>query len=287
MWQQVAEPEWLPVFVRSVSCVKGCGMVVDAKRGIVVVSGADYRLHVYSLTDGSLLRSLGRKGDGKGEFHWEHGGLCLTSRGTVLVAERYNRRVQEVNLDDGSWVRFLGGASGELLPGFVDCNETIVAVSETERHRVTLLSWVDGRELARFGGVGDGADNGQLSGPTGLRLLPGSNDVVVADHGNDRLCVFSWALGSVWSLPAGQKPWDVVSTSGGRCFVVVDENNTVTRVSVMTGEVVPFGSTGNGEGQFSHPVALAMVPVGERGHESLELVVVLEMDNSRFQVFRE
>ena len=97
---------WPPVFARKATCVKGYGMAVDATRGLVVVSAydADMKLYVYSLADGSLVRSFGGKGSGKGQFNWQYGGLCMTPRGTLLVAERYNNRLQEVNIDDGGWV---------------------------------------------------------------------------------------------------------------------------------------------------------------------------------------
>ena len=51
-------------------------------------------LQVYSLTSGRLVQSLGGPGKQKGRFRFEAGGVCVSSRGTVLVAERYNDRVQ-------------------------------------------------------------------------------------------------------------------------------------------------------------------------------------------------
>ena len=290
-------------------------MAVDAARGLVVISGytgaEDSRLFVYSLADGSLVRSFGGEGDGKGQFNWVNGGLCMTPRGTLLVAESKNNRLQEVNIDDGGWVRFVGEGLLEV-PDFVTCSESVIGVMETTNHRVVLLSWVDGSLLARFGSGGSG--DGLLDDPRGLRLLADGSGVVVADTDNNRLCVFSATGDFVRSLPSGKPfgkeeadgPYDVVEVDGGASFVVANRgDNTLCKVSSASGAVTPFGSggcedwefdypaalairfggeEGSGNGQFNGPVALAMVPRG--GSDGGVELVVLEADTSRFRVFR-
>ena len=173
------------MFVRKAACVPGWGMTVDFARGLVVVSGHwnganKYKLSVYSLADGSLTRTVGREG----QFNWSAGGLCMTPRGTVLVAEYNNKRLQEVNIDsdDGAWLRFVGEGLLEA-PDYVSCSESLIAVSETEKHRVVLLSWADGSLVARC--------DSKLIEPRGLRLLANGSGVVVADKGNDRVCIVS------------------------------------------------------------------------------------------------
>ena len=249
-----------------------------------VVSGYDdKKLYVYSLADGSLVRSFGGKGSGKGQFNWSAGGLCMTPRGTLLVAECYDNRLQEVNIDNGSWVRFVG--VGVLAnPDYVTCSESVIAVSETEKHRVALLSWADGSLLARFGGEGSG--DGQLKYPFGLRLLAdGTGIVVTDDNPHNRLCIFTATGDFVRSLPTGKNPRDVVEVDGGASFVVANaRDDTLCKVSGASGAVTHFGSAGSGNGQFNSSVALAVVPRGGSGG-GVELVV-LEGGNSRFQVFR-
>ena len=259
------------------------GMAVDVARGLVVVSGeSDDTLYVYSLADGSLVRSFGGKGAGKGQFHFSsrYGGLCMTPRGTLLVAECSNNRVQEVTVDDGSWVRFVGeGVNAD----YVTCSESVIAVAETIKSRVVLLSWADGSLLGQFGGEGSG--DGQLKYPRGLRLLADGRGVVVADQGNNRLCFFTATGDFVRSLSVGLAPLDVVEVDGGANFVVVDHNNhTVSKVSGLVGEDTPFGGFGSGDGQFYAPVVLATVTRG--GSDSGVELVVLEHNSKRFQVFR-
>ena len=275
---------WPPVFARKASCVKGWGVAVDAARGLVVVSCKEHHtLHGYSLADGSLVRSFGGTGKDKGQFKWGAGGLCMTPRGTLLVAECYNKRLQEVNIDDGGWVRFVGEGLLEA-PNYVACSESVIAVAETDNNRVVLLSWADGSLLGRFGSGGSG--DGQLDWPRGLRLLADGSGVVVADCRNDRLCIFSTTGDFVRSLPAGENPRDVVEVDGGASFVVTNGgDHTLCKVAGASGAVTPFGGPGFRNGQFDFPAALAMVPRGGGSDGGVELVV-LDVDNGRFQVFQ-
>ena len=164
-------------------------MCVTRKHGLIIVS--DFftkRLRMYSLTDGSLVRSVGSDGSGKGQFNFFFGGLCVSpDDDSVLVAECHNNRVQQVSILDGSWVRFV--AEGVLKrPEFVDCNADVIVVSEF-CNRVNVFSWADGSLVAQFGSLGSGP--GKLKNPRGLKLLANRSEVVVADSGNHRLCVFT------------------------------------------------------------------------------------------------
>jgi hypothetical protein len=138
--------------------------------------------------DGSLVRSMGSSGAGRGQFNFGHGGLCVSADGdSVLVAEYYNNRVQEVRMGDGSWVRFVG--EGVLdTPQQVDCNDDVMVVSES-CHRISVLSWSDGVVLKQFGSRGRGA--GQLNIPSGLRILGDGSGLLVVYSYNHRVCVFT------------------------------------------------------------------------------------------------
>ena len=270
-----------PVFARKFPCGKCAGVAVDAARGLVVVSNVDdCKLYVYQLADGALVRSFGGKGYGKGQFNWGYGGLCLTPRGTVLVAEGNNRRVQEVNVDDGSHVRFFGEAV-VVAPNCVDCNDSVVAVADLDDGFVSLLSWPDGSFLRQFGNTGCYEE--ALYRAYGVRLLSDGSGVVVADQDNYRLSIFSMAGAFVRSFSL-EGPYDVVECDGGASFIVTSwMTNAVSKVSVATGAVVPVGSSGSGDGQWAGPAGLTLVgPVGDRGSE----LVVVDFGNQCVQVFR-
>ena len=242
-------------------------MAVDVSRGLVIVSGyKDMHLHMYSLTKGTLVRSVGGLGSGKGQFNWGAGGLCMTPRGTLLVADRENMRLQEVSVDDGSWVRFVGEGVLEK-PNFVHCSESVIAVSESNIHRVVLLSSGDGALLAQFG-------DDLLRWPCGLRVLADGTGVVVADKEHSRLCFLSLTGECVQSLPVRKRPVDVVECDGGRSYVIANsDEGMLSKVNRAGGGAVPFP---DGDG----PAALGFLPCSDGGGE---LVVLASM---KFQVFR-
>jgi hypothetical protein len=283
---------WPPVFALRAPCVQGYGMCVSVKHGIVIVSGGS-KLHLYSLATGAplpvtvvtkgffkdkteTLPSIGQHGSGRGQFSFNYGGLSVSPDGdNVLVAEYGNNRVQEVRISDGSWVRFYG--EGVLdRPQFVDCNASVIAVSE-RCPRVSLLSWRDGSALAQFGSFGSGP--GQLECPCGIRLLADGRGLVVADH---RLVVFSLA-GELLTAIGGKEqglngPHDVLECTLDDSFIVASRGShnllKISRDGTMLGV---YGHEGSGDGEFNCPSALAALPTGG--------FVVREFIGSRFQVF--
>ena len=130
--------------------VCGSGIAVCPRRAWLLTNG-DFG---FSLADGALVKAVGRgMGAGDGQFNWGTSGrMCLTPRGTLLVADRDNHRVPEVDLDGtvtGAFVRVLGG--GALIsPVAVDCNDEWLVASQSD-HYIAVLSMVDGRFVSRLG----------------------------------------------------------------------------------------------------------------------------------------
>jgi tripartite motif-containing protein 71 len=245
---------------RNVACPEGHGICVSGPHGLVVVSDCNAKqLFMYSLIDGTLIRSTGSKGSGKGQFDFRNGGLCVSPDGdSVLVAEFHNRRVQEVRIVDGSWVRFIG--IGVLKkPEYVDCNADVIAVSETTKNRIRVLSWADGSARARLGSHGSGP--GKVKWPCGVRLLADNSGVVVADFWNDRLCVFTLsgelaaAVGN--SDQESQYQRDVLECSTDGSYIAANFNHSLVKFSQAGVKTGVFGKEGDGNGEFNFPSALA------------------------------
>ncbi len=258
----------------SVPCALGNFMCVALKHGLVVLPNPEtHRLDMYSLTNGSLVRSIGNQGSGEGQF-WTFGGVCVSPDGdSLLVAEFGNNRIQQVWLVDGSWARFVG-KDVLRFPQYVDCNSDVIVVSE-EKHGISVLSWVDGSLRAQFGSRGSGP--GQLLCPSGIRLLACGSEMVVADCYNHRLCVFT--LSGEFVETVGNKthhltrPFDVLECASDGSFIVATwDSHKLVHLSRDGAEV---GAYGNGE--FSAPTALAALPDGG--------MVVREFFGSRFQIF--
>jgi DNA-binding beta-propeller fold protein YncE len=249
---------------RSIACPKSYGMCVAAPHGLVIVFDHKAKqLHMYSLIDGTMIRSIGSQGNGKGQFDSFCSGLCVSTDGdSVLVAERYNNRVQEVRIADGSWVRF-AGESVLKWPEFVDCNADVIVVSESTDDRISMLSWADGNVLARFGSNGCGS--GQLCSPRGVRLLADGSKLVVADCWNNRLCLFT--LSGEFVAAAGSStqglnnPCDVLLCVRDGGFVVSNfGSHNFVKMGWDGVNVGVYDRHGSGDGTVNYPTALAALP---------------------------
>ncbi len=255
---------WPPIHSHSAACAIGDGMCVSLKHALIVISGG-FRLHLYSLLDGSFVRIIGSKGRGNGQFRFHFGGLCVSPDGdSVLVAECYNSRVQQVKIADGSWVRFVG--VGVLkYPDYVDCNTDVIAVSEEMKHRIRVFAWADGSVLAQFGRVGWGP--GKLRFPRGLRLLCDGNELVVADSDNHRLCLFT-VTGEFVSTVANEnaglsQPYDVIEYGAEGGFIATNELWVSLVYVSRAGEVTDaLDSTVTSAIPLDDPRALAALPEG-------------------------
>jgi hypothetical protein len=260
---------WPPVHSHSTACAHGYGMCVSRKHVLIVISvremSGGFRLHMHLLLDGSLVRSLGSKGNGKGQFEWMDGGLCVSPDGdSVLVADCYNDRVQQVSIADGSLVRFVG--VGVLkLPDYVDCSTDVNAVSEMVNHRISVLSWADGSVLAQFGSIGSGP--GYLHSPLGLRLLCDGKSLVVADSYNNRLCLFTVTGDFVSTIASKRRgllaPCDVIEYGEDGGFLAANRSKmSVVHVSRAGAVMDAFYSTIFSAIQLDDPRALVALPDG-------------------------
>jgi hypothetical protein len=106
-------------------------------------------------------------------------------------------------------------------------------------------------QLSSFGELGGGS--GQLTEPKQV-VLGGSEDLYVADSGNDRISVFA-GDGSFLRTIAGQMddPQDVAFGSGGRLFVA-DKGNDRIDIFSQSGEFL----SQIGEGELEDPTGVAV-----------------------------
>ncbi len=142
--------------------------------------------------------------------------------------------------------------------------------------------------LTQFGSYGHRP--GQLRLPSGVRLLADGSGLVVTDRNNSRLCVFMLdgtfvravdgaGVGQRWGL---NDPCDVLECVSDDSFIVVNcSEHNLMKVSAA-GEVVGvYGKQGggDGDGEFTYPIALAALPDGG--------LVVRERSGTGFQILRD
>ena len=80
----------------------------------------------------TTLCTVSGRSSGPGMFNFNFGGLCVTPRGTLLLAEGGNHRVQEINPTTGAHLRFIG-VHQLNQPHCVDVSGDALVVSETTR----------------------------------------------------------------------------------------------------------------------------------------------------------
>jgi DNA-binding beta-propeller fold protein YncE len=166
-------------------------------------------------------------GDKLGEFNAPCQ-VCIAADGYVFVADNGNCRVQVLTpqlephgtIGDG----VLHGALGVCV------GRDTVVVSDKHSHALSVFGRHSGALLRTVGGFG--AADGRLHWPCGLCMLHCDALVAVADHMNDRVCVFDVSSGEfvrrigvgVLSRPVGValSPFDeiVVADSGNQCVRV-------------------------------------------------------------------
>ena len=281
-------------FDREAACVQGHGMAVHLARQLVIVAGArDNKLHCYNLSDGKECIVIGRgRGGGNMQFRWNYGGLCVTPRGTLLVADRNNHRVPEVHL--GVFDRFArvfgqgDGAPKIDSPDYVDCNGVHVAVSETAANWVCVLSYADGSPVGRVSSAG----SKPLLSPHCIKLLADGSGVVVADCDNDRVVLLPLAgnvLGTAsecvqshvdLKFPIGIV--QCVALDGDvavmvTCYGAAWTHTRLTKIGFRSGLLESVDEAKSGNWQFSDLSDIATLPGGG--------LVVLEPISSRFLVF--
>ena len=279
---------WPPRHIRSFPVVEGFGgMSVDARRGFVIVSGADFKLYAYSLKDGSPVAGFGGQGStgsfgrddfDDGHYFWPIGDSCVTSQGTVIVVEGY--RPQEVNVTSGRHVRFYG----DDVPGFqspyrMDCGDSWIAMADYTS--IALLSWSDGSIMTRLGYYGHWQElgDGAFDWIRGLQSLSDGSGTVAADVVGGRLALH-FLDGRPMQSIAVKTPNGVVECDGG--FIVSQSSGALAKVS-LTGEVLSFGQQGSRVDQFLEPSTLAFAV--DETNDSVNLIVLDEGSN-RVVVYR-
>lgn len=189
------DARWRPEVPTGDRLFHPAGLAFDGQGRLAVAEAGNHRL-TWARTNGegfvpnaSPVR-LGGRGDGDGRFESPEDVAVTAAGDRFYVADTGNRRVQVVTPAGAvlaTW-RDVGQPRGIALgPGLGPDNEPVadgrIYVSDAEGMRILVFDPA-GVRLAAWGGPGRGA--GAFDTPLGLAVAPGG-DLVVADHGNQRL----------------------------------------------------------------------------------------------------
>jgi Ca2+-binding RTX toxin-like protein len=226
--------------------------------------------------------SIGSSGSEDGQFS-HPAGLALDAEGNLWVADQGNNRVQEFD-EAGEYVSQFGSPGSEngqfsAPKGIAIDAEGDIWVADSGNSRLEQFN--EKGEFIKAVGSG-GSGNGQFSGPEAI-AIDAKGDIWVADTYNYRIqklddegefieVVNPESLGAI-------EPTGIGVGSGGKVWVTDWAHNRVVALSEAGAFVKQFGSSGSGNGQFSHPDGIA---VDSKGN-----VWVGDEGNGRVQKFNE
>ena len=165
--------------------------------------------------------------------------------------------------------------------GVAVTEDGLVIVSEKVSHCITVLD-KEGMKIRSFGT--HGTERGQLKDPEGIAIIP-NGTVIVADCGNHRIqeftmdgecisCVGSHGKGPIqFYYPQGI----AINKTSGQVYASNWDKYVVQVLNADLSFSHTFGSRGSGQGQFEHPVDMAI--------DSQVFVYIADRNNHCIQKF--
>lgn len=208
-----------------------------------------------------VVEIIGTQGRGVGQFSGP-AGLAADSDGVLFVADSLNHRVQRITPEGG--VTVLGGRGtgrGQFfLPQAVAC-DAVRAFYVVEQGGARVQKFGAGGTLElTFGKTGSG--RGEMRGPTGIAVAPGTGDIYVADTGNGRVQRFDAEGRFLMSIStygrtrtAFGTPQAVAVGADGGLWVADGRANTVVSFD-------PYGRALGQAASFHSPRAVCPAPQG-------------------------
>ena len=174
------------------------GLAFDKQRKqLYVVDIKDHKVCVLS-TDGKLVNTIGKPGEGDGEFNFPTS-VAINHKGEIVVADSMNARIQIFDAE-GKFLRKFGrrgdgiGEFQILKSVAVDSDDNIY-VTEGKGHRMLIFD-TNGQFLLNVGGLYSVLGTGK-NAPGGFLIPQGididKNDVIyIVDQLNRRFQVFQY-----------------------------------------------------------------------------------------------
>jgi hypothetical protein len=245
----------------------------------LVVSNYDsHNISVHSMVTGGCITTFGRNGSAASQFDAPVR-ICATPRGTVIVSEVGNKRLQEITIT-GEHVRFIGEGLLDNDSVFGVCmHREFLAVGKHGENTdgcIVLFSYSSGALIRKFGSFG--SSDGQVKNVTGLSFTPDGRHILVVDF-SPRLSMFTADGAFVETIGVGKIGLGCkdVLCSGSSIFVADQYNQRIRVFSADTGALIrTWGTKGQTDGQFMYPTALA-------AHKGK--LFVLDFASPRIQIF--
>ncbi|XP_068738534.1 E3 ubiquitin-protein ligase TRIM71-like [Montipora capricornis] len=255
---------------------KPWGVAVNDKDEIAVSEFSKHRVQIFT-SNGTHLRSFGKKGNQQGEFNFPAGIAFHDNK--IIVADAGNLRVQLFS-DEGHYLNQFGGKGSrdhqlQTSPGLSTDSDGNIIVADRGNKLIKIFS-LDGRFLRSIGTEG--------SFIFSFHCIQHDNFLIVSDRGDHCIKVFNkegeflYKFGKQGKGDGEFKRCNCLSVDKAGHLLVCDELNHRVQVLKLSGEfVTKFGARGTGAGEFNVPVSTAVLSDGK--------IIVTEYNNHRVQIF--
>ena len=152
---------------------------------VYVCDSDNHRIQVFDLNL-NFVRSIGSRGEGRGEFNAPHD-VKLDTAGNIYVADSFNSRVQVLD-NSGHFIRTLGD-EGERKLGLPSClhiADKYVYISDWGSHCIVVYE-TSGQFVTSFGR--SGKNEGEFIGPFCITSFV-DGFIHVCDYSNNRVQIF-------------------------------------------------------------------------------------------------
>jgi len=254
------------------------GVTVNEHNEIAVTDAGNNRIQVFS-SDGTYLRSFGRKrGHKQGEFNWP-AGIAFDKNGHIVVVDSNNHRVQ-VFSEQGKFLKQFGGEGSldhqlkDPYGLFIDSDGNYIVVDSN--NKLIKIFAPSGRFLRKIGG------EGVFTFP--YHCIQHDKYLLVSDC--DEHCIKIFDRDGKFLYKFGKKGERKGEFNVPRCLsvnkaghlMVCDTYNHRVQVFELSGKLVKmFGNKGSGIGEFKRPFSTAVLSDGR--------IIVNDHGNHRVQIF--
>ena len=252
------------------------GIAVNEQDEIAVSDAGNHKIHLFK-SDGTHIRSFGRKGAQNGEFDFPSGTAYIGDN--IFVADQKNHRVQVLSRQ-GRYLRHFGkkGSLDHQLNSpsslSIDSDGNIIVRDQLSKF-IKIFS-ADGQFLNKLG------TEGSFTNP--FHCIQRDNYLIVSDSGDhsvklfDRKGNFLHKFGKKGNADGEFKTPRCLSMDKAGHLMVCDKENHRIQVFDLSGKfVAKFGTRGSGMGAFTTPVTAAVLSDGK--------IVVSDLNNSHIQIF--
>ena len=256
---------------------KPWGVAVNERNEIVVTEDGNHRIQVFS-SDGTFLRSFGRKVDKQGELNWPAEIAINIKNENILVVDNSNHRVQLFS-EQGEYLNQFGG-KGNLDHHLttpcglsVNCDGNVI-VADSGNKLVKIFSQ-SGQLLQKIGGDGSFTFPIHCVQYDKYLIVSDSHEHCIKVH--DRDGNFLYQFGKKGEGDGEFNDPRCLSVNKAGHLMVCDKYNHRVQVFELSGRfIAKFGTKGSGMGEFYVPVSTTVLSDGR--------IVVTDFGNNRIHI---